>query len=83
MKITTKKVLENWLLTKVNQAITYHNIEQEVPIFGRAYGVKHNASSYCRGFRKIKEESHKLLKFIKQEDNGVADSWLIKKRWED
>lgn len=82
-KITIEQILDNWLLTKTNQSVAYHNVEEELPIFGRAYGIRHNASSYCRVFRKIKERGHKMFDFIKQETNGHSEKWLIKKKWEE
>lgn len=83
MKRKGEDIINDWLLTKNNCVIAYHNIEQELPIFGRVYGVQHNASYYCRLFRKIKEKGHKMFEFIKQDTSSVADSWLVKKKWEE
>lgn len=55
MKMSAKEILIMWLKTKIGQTIHYYNIEDEVKSFGIAYyNIVHNASTYGREFRKLK-----------------------------
>lgn len=83
--MTTIQILMAWLLANVNESIAYHDIEQRLPVFGSYYYNKlHNAGTYTRAFRKLKENKN-ILKFhnidiIKLNDNkSIADKWKIVK----
>lgn len=56
--MTVKDIIVQWLKTRNNSVFYSYDLESAIPIYGRlAHQKVHTASTYSRGFRKLRESN--------------------------
>jgi hypothetical protein len=82
-KKTAKKILIKWLTKHVNQTIAYHDLENNVPVYGKViHSTQHSAGTYRREFAWLKKDEELLKKNkldLEQlvEGSGRVNKWKI------
>jgi hypothetical protein len=82
--MTVTQIIAEWLSSKKDQFIAYHNLEQ-CKEYGKLFHcVQHNQGTYDRGFRLLKNNPHQLAEYgLKLEldlsRKSVEDYWKVVK----